>query len=120
MIACGAEVEGEKTDDIAMGVMSNPLGLLDVTLRSHRIGQKANERRNLRSNTSTPPRPRPIIVRFANRNPRHKVFENKKKKSISESLTKARLEFLNADVVKYGRDNVCSNECFIMTKVDGR
>ena len=72
------------TDDIAMEVMSIQLGLLHVTRsdisRSRRVGSKANERRNIRSNASTPHRPTPIIVRFANWNIRDKIFKNIKTK----------------------------------------
>ena len=123
------ESEDENTDKFALDVMNTQIGLLDIPKadisRSPRVGPKVNQRRNLRSSTVTAPRPRPIIVRFANWNSRNRVFRNKKKLkglgvSISESLTANRLVILKAAEAKFGRGNVWSNEGFILTKVNNQ
>ena len=114
----------EKTDDIALEIMNTDLGLNDVAeceiQRSHRLGQKVTERRNLRSNAATA-HPRPIIVRFSNFKTRMRVFKNKKSLkgqniSITENLTRLRVELLKKAGAKYGRDKVWTHEGRIMTK----
>ena len=75
--------------------------------RTHRIG-------NLKSGNK---RPRPIIVKFARYSIRGKIFVNKKRLkntgvSITESLTKRRMEFLKRAKNKFGFNNVWT--------VDGR
>ena len=117
------EYESEKTDDIALEVFNIQVGLPNITSsdisRSHRIGAKV-ARVNTRSNVQ---RPRPIIVRFTNWNTRVDVFKNKRNlkgtnASITESLTKRKLDLLKKAEGKFGRGKVLSYEGFIKTIVN--
>ena len=125
-----AESEDEDTDEVALGVIKNDIGLSDVDgneiQRSHRVGPKMADKRNLRSSTSeTKTRTRPIIVRFTNFKTRQAVFKNKKalkgkRVSISENLTKYRYDILKKSQAKYGMDKVWTSEGRVLTKINDR
>ena len=78
--------------------------------RTHRIG-KPTEGKN-----------RPIIAKFARYNKRRTVFLNKKafKGSgfiLTESLTRRRVDMLNAARTKFGKDNVWTTDGEVFTKI---
>ena len=98
------ETHGENTDGISLRTINEHLELelrekeLD---RTHRIGNPKSGNK----------RPRPIIVKFARYNIRRKVFVNKKMLkntgiSITERLTKHRMEFLKKEFDEFGFNNV--------------
>ena len=104
------ESERENTDDIALDIINNELGLRDLCIdniqRSHRLGprKKPTNQRNLRS-IATTIKPRPIIIRFASYRDRQKVFLAKsnlkgKKMMITENLTQRLYSILQAAVMK--------------------
>lgn len=109
------EEQNEDTDNVVVKIIKDnleedvPLTELD---RSHRIGKK-------NSNGKA----RPIIVKFARYNVRRKVFYSKKKLkgkniSITESLTKFRMEKLQEARELYDRKNVWTYDGRIMFKVN--
>ena len=109
------EEQNEDTDNVVVKLIKDNLEE-DVDLteldRSHRIGKK-------KSNGKA----RPIIVKFARYNVRRKVFYNKKKLkgkniSITESLTKFRMEKLQEARELYDRKNVWTYDGRIMFKVN--
>ena len=109
------EEQNEDTDNVVVKLIKDNLEE-DVDLteldRSHRIGKK-------KSNGKA----RPIIVKFARYNVRRKVFYNKKKLkgkniSITESLTKYRMEKLQEARELYDRKNVWTYDGRIMFKVN--
>ena len=66
-------------------------------------------------------RPRPIIVKFARYSTRRKVLVNKKKLkntgiSITESLTKRRMEFIEKSKSEFGFNNDCTLYKFVLKK----
>lgn len=100
------ENKKEDTDQIVIDALNDNLNL-DVSIndldRTHRIGKPRNVDENTKS--------RPIIVKFARYIIRQKVFGCKKKLkgksiSITESLTKKRLEKLKDARNQYGFENV--------------
>ena len=108
------EEQSEDTDNVLVKLIKDNLEE-DVDLtelnRSHRIGKK-------KSNGKA----RPIIVKFARYNVRRKVFYNKKKLkgkniSITESLTKYRMEKFQEARELYDRKNVWT-DVHIMFKVN--
>ena len=110
------EEQNEDTDNVVVKLIKDNLEE-DVDLteldRSHRIGKK-------KSNGKA----RPIIVKFARYNVRRKVFYNKKKLkgkniSITESLTKFRMEKLQEARELYDRKSVWTYDGCIMFKVNG-
>ena len=103
------ESEKEDTDEIALDIIKNAVGI-DVTMeaieRTHRVGLK---KKSVTTRNSKP-KTRPIIVRFASMRVRMEVFRNKKKLkgkpiSITESLTKSRYELLQKAKGKFGKEN---------------
>ena len=118
------ERDKEDTDDIALDIFNNELGLdigKDHIQRSHRLGPKRIGR-NTRTTKATP---RPIILRFTSYRQRSLVFRSKKllkgkPVSITENLTQTRYHLLNAAKAKLGRGNVWSSDGRIMTKIDDR
>ena len=120
------ETEGESTDDIALTVINNKMGINDFDIndiqRSHRLGPRNNIRQ---TRSSMQARPRPIIVTFCNFRKRRQVFTNKStlkgmNVSISENLTKSRYLLYQASVTRYGKGNVWTVEDRITTKVNGK
>ena len=82
--------------------------------RNHRIGKTKDNNKHRR----------PIIVKFASHNDKHKVFRNKKrlkgkKISITESLTKTRMAKLNEARDVFGFTNVWTSDGRILYKQDG-
>ena len=118
------ENEGENTNDVAMAVMNDKLGLGVESFeiqRSHRVGPK-NDKRATRSSK---PRCRPIIVRYTNYDTRLKVLKNKKllkgtNTLITESLTSYRYDLFKKAEIKYGKKQVWTVEGKVMTKIDDR
>lgn len=118
------EVENENTDDAAINVFKNDLGLnFDVTKiqRSHRVGpKKKNPGRNTRTNKAYP---RPIIVKFVSYRDRRDVYSSKKKLkgkrvAISENLTQKNYVLFKQAQEKLGRNYVWTNDGRITTKVE--
>ena len=75
--------------------------------RSHRIGPKKKEQK-----------PRPIIVKFCSYRDRSKVFYNKKMLkgsgvTITESLTKTRMDLLNEVMVGHGNSWTIDGNIFV-------
>ena len=103
-----AKEKEEITDEVIINTLYEKLDL-DITSwdleRTHRIG----ERKKTRGKT------RPIIVKFVRYNDRNRVFRNKKKLkgqkiSITESLTKIRMDKLRQAKETYGFTNVWTND----------
>ena len=112
------EEQNEDTDKIVIKLIRDTLEE-DVSLedldRTHRIGSPRN------SSGKT----RPIIIKFARYNVRRRVFSNKKKlkgkpASITESLTKFRVEKLQEAREVYRRENVWTYDGRILYKDDGK
>ena len=104
----------ENTDVLVVGIINNELGI-NITVneieRSHRLGP-INNQRNLRSVRINP---RPIILRFNSFRKSQEVFKAKralkgKQISLSENLTNHCYKIYKAAVIKYGRDQVWTNE----------
>ena len=102
------EKDDEDTDQIVLDVIKEKM---DITVteadldRSHRIGDKTKKRK----------KPRAIIIKFSRYNVRKKVFTNKKSLkgsniSITESLTKKRLEILKEARIKHQFENVWTSD----------
>ena len=111
-----AKEKEEITDEVIINTLYEKLDL-DITSwdleRTHRIG----ERKKTRGKT------RPIIVKFVRYNDRNRVFRNKKKLkgqkiSITESLTKIRMDKLRQAKETYGFTNVWTNDGKIFFKLD--
>ena len=107
-----SETDGENTDELVLNTVQNNM---EITLspgdidRTHRIGKKVSGKT------------RPIIVKLARYNMRHKIFVNKKrlkgkKISITESLTAARMKKLNEARDKMGFTNVWTSDGKILYK----
>ena len=86
---------------------------LGITLqdiaRTHRIGEPKKTRG----------KPRPVLVKFVQYNDRNRIFRNKKKLkgqkiSITESLTKIRMDELRQAKETYGLTNVWTNDGTIL------
>ena len=106
------EDQDESTDDqvakIIKEKMEIEISASDID-RSHRIGKKSSGKK------------RPIIIKFARYNSRRHVFQNKKTlknpgMSLTESLTKVRLNKLNEARDQHGFRNVWSVDGRIMYK----
>ena len=112
------EGDNEDTDKIVVKLTQDDLGEeIDVADldRTHRIGNS----KNLNGKT------RPIIVKFARYNVRKRIFGNKKKLkgkpvSITESLTKFRVEKLQEARETHGRENVWTYDGRILYKEDSK
>ena len=111
-----AEEKEEITDEVIINTLNEKLDL-DITLRdierTHRIGELKKARGKIR----------PIIVKFVRYNDRNRVFRNKKKLkgqkiSITESLTKIRMDKLRQAKETYGFTNVWTNDGKILFKSD--
>ena len=68
------ENDRENTDELALQVINNDIGLSNIQQceiqRSHRLGPKFNQKRNLRSSSTNPTKTpiRPILVKFTHYN----------------------------------------------------
>ena len=111
-----AEEKEEITDEVIINTLNEKLDL-DITLwdleRTHRIGEPKKTRGKTR----------PIIVKFVQYNNRNRVFRNKdklkgQKISITESLTKIRMDKLRQAKETYGFTNVWTNDGKILFKSD--
>ena len=111
-----AEEKEEITDEVIINTLNEKLDL-DISLRdierTHRIGELKKARGKIR----------PIIVKFVRYNDRNRVFRNKKKLkgqkiSITESLTKIRMDKLRQAKETYGFTNVWTNDGKILFKSD--
>ena len=97
----------ENTDEVVINVlkkgMDKEITHLDIG-RSHCLG-------NRKINKS---KPRPIIIKFSRYNVRARIFKNKKLKgkrtSVTESLTKTRMEKLQKAREEHGFRNVWSSD----------
>ena len=121
------ESDGEQnTDKMVLHKINEELGLnppmeMASIQRSHRVGRR-NDSRPTRSNQV---KPRPIIIRFRDWSERVRVFKNKRQLkgkgiSITENLTKKRMQLLQLAKVKFGHNNVWTIEGRITTKVNNR
>ena len=107
------ESKNENTDELVIAAIKEKMGEeieKNEIDRSHRIGVPKNNGKS-----------RPIIIKFVRYNTRCKIFKNKKKlkgKSISmtESLTKKRMEALKKAREDHGFENVWSSEGKILYK----
>ena len=108
------EDKKEDTDSVVINIIKNDVEVEisenDID-RTHRIGAPKNPGE----------RPRPIIVKFARYNVRKKVFKNKKrlkgkKTSITESLTKNRMEKLKQARDEFGFGSVWTYDGKIMVQ----
>lgn len=112
-----AETEGENTDQRVLSTIKEHLG---ITLqahdldRTHRLGAPRSDKRA-----------RPIIAKFNRYNVRASVYAAKKKMKgtnllVTESLTRRRVEVLNASRKRFGSRNVWTFDGEIFTKRDGK
>ena len=117
------ENPNENTDNIALAVINDDLGLENITIddieRSHRVGPLVNQRMT-RANSGK----RPIIIRFTSYRKRREVFITKKRLkgkniSITENLTQIRYTLYKAAITKYGIKNVWTIDGRVTTKIDG-
>ena len=107
------ESKNENTDELVIDAIKEKMGEeieKNEIDRSHRIGVPKNNGKN-----------RPIIIKFVRYNTRCKIFKNRKKlkgKSISvtQSLTKKRMEALKKAREDHGFKNVWSSEEKILYK----
>lgn len=109
-----SETSNENTDDLVIKTIKEHLDIEinenDID-RSHRLGKRSN-------NSS---KSRPIIVKLVKYNTRSKIFYNKKKLkgkklSITESLTKKRMEELKKAQQEFDFRNVWSSDGRILYK----
>ena len=108
------ENNGENTDTVVMNVIKEHLDvdLNEISIdRSHRIGKPRDDEG----------RPRPIILKLVRHNDKMKIFRVKKKLkgkniSVTESLTKFRVQKLNEAKERYGKKNVWTNDGKIFYK----
>lgn len=111
------ENKNENTDDLVVSIFKDNMDIeifTDDLDRSHRIGKHKGDNKHCR----------PIIVKFVRHNDKHKIFYNKKrlkgkKISITESLTKTRMEKLNEARGLFGFGNVWTSDGRILYKEDG-
>ena len=107
------ESKNENTDELVIDTIKEKMGEeieKNEIDRSHRLGAPKNNGKS-----------RPIIIKFVRYNTRCRIFKNKKKlkgKSISvtESLTKKRMEALKKAREDHGFENVWSSEGNILYK----
>ena len=108
------ETQDENTDDISLRTINKHLQLeltekeLD---RTHRIGNPKSGNK----------RPRPIIVKFARYNIRRKIFVYEKRLknsgiSITESLTKGRMNFFKKQKTNLDNAWTLMEECVIIMR----
>ena len=126
------ENEAENTDDLALDIIKNELGLVDFSVdkiqRSHRLGPRKSQpkHRNTRSTYSTTNlKQRPIILRITSYRHRQKVFRVKsklkgKRMTITENLTQHRCSILQAAIEIYGKGKVWSINGRITRKENDR
>ena len=108
------ENNGENTDTVVMNVIKEHLDvdLNEISIdRSHRIGKPRDDEG----------RPRPIILKLVRHNDKMKVFRVKKKLkgkniSVTESLTKFRVQKLKEAKERYGQRNKRTNDGKIFFK----
>ena len=113
-----AEEKEEITDEVIINILNEKLDP-EITLqyieKTHRIG----EPKKTRGKTC------PITVKFVRYNDRNRVFRNKKKLkdqkiSITESLTKTRMDQLKQTKETYGFTNVWTSDGKILFKSDSK
>ena len=120
------EDDEEDTDRQIIVICSKHLNIeIDINsiTRSHRLGpirMPGIETRRQRKEV----RARPIIVRFNNFRERQKIFSAKKRLkgkriSVTENLTKMRMELLKKANTKFGKGNCWTQEGRIFTKING-
>ena len=119
LLVHGIAEEKEKiTDEVIINTLNEKLDL-DITLRdlerTHQIGEPKTTR------GKTPP----IIAKFVQYNDRNRVFRNKNKLkgqkiSITESLTKIRMDKLRQAKETYGFTNIWKNDEKILFKSDSK
>ena len=118
------ETDNENTDDIVLKVMSENLGLaipIEHIQRSHRVGPRINTRVTRQNQT----RPRPIIFRFRDYRSRQSVFRTKRKLkgagiSITENLTKKRMDLYKLASARFGQGQVWTIEGRVTTKINNK
>ena len=102
------EENQENTNEVVINVlkkeMDEEITHLDID-RSHRLGNRKLDKS----------KPRPIIIKFSRYNVRARIFKNKgnlkgKRTSVTESLTKTRMEKLQKAREEHGFQNVWSND----------
>ena len=102
------EENHENTDEVVINVlkkeMDEEITHLDID-RSHCLGNRKLDKS----------KPQPIIIKFSRYNIRARIFKNKRKlkgkrTSVTERLTKARMEKLQKAREKHGFWNVWSND----------
>ena len=111
------ENKDENTDDVVLSIFKDEMDIeifTDDLDRTHRIGKTKDNNKHRR----------PIIVKFASHNDKHKVLRNKKrlkgkKISITESLTKTRMAKLNEARDVFSFTNVWTSDGRILYKQDG-
>ena len=109
------ELENERSDDVFLENINNKLNLNLVPSdldRSHRLGRKKTEKG----------KHRPIIVKFARHNVKANVYRKKKLLKgtnilLTESLSRRRVNMLNAARDKWGKLNVWTNDAEIFAKI---
>ena len=98
------EQQGEDSVEVALNLMNQtlkvepPIVMEDLD-RVHRVGKKKAPDASSPEQPDSPPKPRPIIVKFATYRARHRVITKKKalestKMYINEDLTRARATML--------------------------
>ena len=119
------ENDRENTDQIALDVIKNQLGIPEAIVnkksidRSHRIGKKRTPTNDRNRRTLG----RPIIVKFGLYNERNEVFYKKKhlKNSnvmITENLRKMRYELLKKSIEMLGKKSCWTKDGRILTKIN--
>ena len=94
-------------------------------VRSHRTGPRQTAARSTRSQSQTRVKPRPIIFRLGDWRIRKRIFTSKKKLkgtgiSITENITKKRIDLLKLAQNKHGFGNVWTIEGRVTTKIDNK
>ena len=111
------EDKNENVDDLVVSIIKNNMDIeifSDDLCRAHRIGKSNGGAK----------KGRPIIVKFVRHNIKHNIFRNKKRLkgkniSITESLTKVRMEKLNEARELFGFKNVWTSDGRILYKREG-
>ena len=119
------EREDEDTDTEVINLCANHLGIdldLNEIARSHRLGPKRDTGKPNTRQTKKDEKSRPIIIRFSNFRVRQKLFTSKKRLkgkafSITENLTKSRMDLLRKANDKLGKGKCWTQEGRIFTKI---
>ena len=119
------EDDNEDTDVQIIEMCSEHLNMdlnISAIERSHRLGPRRQSKKPSTRNNRKDDKPRPIIARFSSYRDRQSLFSIKKKLkgkniSITENLTKSRLDLLKKANDKYGKGKCWSQEGRIFTKI---